>query len=96
MCPFPKLLDPVDDLPPATVITRVVRDGQKLIVRGTAIDNTGVKGVQVNGVAAKSLSRDFAEWEAVLENSRRSRRIEAQSEDIAGNVERTPMVLVVR
>jgi hypothetical protein len=94
--PFPQLLDPVDDLPPMTVITRVVRDGQKLIVRGTAIDNTGVKGVKVNGVAAKSLSHDFAEWEAVLKYSRRSPRIEAQSEDIAGNVERTPMVLVVR
>ncbi len=38
---FPKLLDPVDDLPPATVITQVAkREGGQLLVRGTTIPTT--------------------------------------------------------
>ncbi len=31
---FPKLLDPVDDLPPVTVITSIRNEGGKLVVRG--------------------------------------------------------------
>src|SRR5262249_11171351 len=47
---FPRLLDPVDDLPPATVITHVRRleDG-KVAVRGTTSDNGTVRRVLVNG-----------------------------------------------
>src|SRR5262249_8052956 len=65
---FPKLLDPVDDLPPATVITQARRvEGNKVIVRGTTADNGPVKRVLVNGRAARALRADFAEWEAVLD-----------------------------
>src|SRR5262249_28582996 len=46
---FPKLLDPVDDLPPTTVITHVRRAGDRLTVRGTTADNGTVKRVLVNG-----------------------------------------------
>ena len=49
---FPRLLDPVDDLPPATVITCVHREpGERgvstprLIVRGTTSDNGTVRRV---------------------------------------------------
>src|SRR5262249_24245607 len=52
---FPKLLDPVDDLPPTTVITHVQRIvGERgvstplLVVRGTNADNGPVKKVLVN------------------------------------------------
>src|SRR5262249_35441496 len=45
---FPKLLDPVDDLPPTTVITHVMDEGTGLVVRGTTADNGAVKKVVVN------------------------------------------------
>jgi hypothetical protein len=57
---FPKLLDPADDLPPATVITHVRRDGDRVAVRGTTSDNGAVKRVLVNGKAAKAVSPNFA------------------------------------
>jgi hypothetical protein len=92
---FPKLLDPVDDLPPATVITAVVAAaGGKVIVRGVASDNGVIAKVVVNGREAKSLCPNFSEWECVLEGvPRGSLRIEAHSEDAAGNVEKQPHVV---
>src|SRR5262249_11433768 len=63
---FPVLLEPVDDLPPPTVITHVKADGARVVVRGTTADNGVVKKVLVNGQAAKALAPNFAEWEAVL------------------------------
>src|SRR5262249_6806195 len=63
---FPKLLDPVDDLPPITVITHVVRQAGKLTVRGTTSDNGTVTRVLVNGTPARAVRPNFAEWEAVL------------------------------
>src|SRR5262249_55110769 len=50
---FPTLLEPVDDLPPATVITATRAEGGKLVVRGTSSDNGEVKRVLVNGTPAK-------------------------------------------
>ena len=91
---FPQLLDPVDDLPPATVITSVVRAGGKVTVRGTCIDNGTVKKVTVNGQGARSLAANFAEWEVVL--SGEAKQIEAWAEDMAGNVEQTPAVHMVK
>lgn len=91
---FPQLLDPVDDLPPATVITSVVRMKDKVVVRGTCVDNVGVKQVMVNGMAAKATSANFADWEAILDGD--AKRIEALAEDAAGNVEKTPAVHIVK
>ena len=42
---FPQLLDPVDDLPPATIITSVRKEGGKLLVRGVTQDNGEVATV---------------------------------------------------
>ena len=65
--PVPKLLDPVDDLPPTTVITHIRKSGGNLIVRGTTADNGTVAKVLVNGQPlARALAANFAEWEAVL------------------------------
>ena len=82
---FPKLLDPVDDLPPATVITQVSRtaDG-KWRIRGVASDNGVIKTVIVNGRPATATAPNFAEWEVVLEAAD---AITAHAEDAAGNVE---------
>jgi len=77
---FPELLSPVDDLPPATIITSV----SKGIVRGTTCDNGTVKRVLVNGREAKATAPNFAEWEIALEDLS---KVEAWAEDAAGNVE---------
>jgi hypothetical protein len=94
---FPTLLDPVDDLPPATVITHVgsLEDG-RLVVRGTTSDNGTVKRVRVNGQEARAVAANFADWEAVLTGVRPgTQKLVAEAEDGAGNVEKTPHVLLV-
>lgn len=77
---FPELLSPVDDLPPATVITSV----SKGVVRGSTCDNGVVKKVLVNGREAKATAPNFAEWEIALDDVA---KLEAWAEDAAGNVE---------
>lgn len=88
--PFPELLQPVDDLPPTTVITRVVRDGSKAKVFGTTADNGTVTKVTVNGKPAKATSPNYATWEIELDNPRGALALTAVAEDAAGNVEKTP------
>jgi RNA polymerase sigma factor (sigma-70 family) len=94
---FPKLLDPVDDLPPATVITHVRKaDGGRLVVRGSTSENGTVKKVLVNGREAKAVSANFAEWEVVLENVTPGElKLRAHAEDAAGNVEQRPHTFTV-
>jgi G8 domain len=93
---LPQPLDPVDDLPPATVITQTIRAGGKLTVRGITSDNGTVKRVLVNGREATATAPNFAEWEIVLETAKGAFKIEAGAEDAAGNIEKTPMVLMVK
>ncbi|MEK6233254.1 MAG: hypothetical protein N2C14_00930, partial [Planctomycetales bacterium] len=99
---FPKVLDPVDDLPPATVVTyppagatvRLV--GDALVVRGTTTDNVSTKRVVVNGVEAEDVDYGFHRWEAKLTGVKAGKlTITAFAEDEAGNVERTPHRLTV-
>ena len=94
---FPQLLDPVDDLPPTTVITGIRRDGDRVIVTGTTADNGTVKRVLVNGHEAKSLRDNFAEWEIALEGIPSGElKLEAHAEDAAGNIEPRPHVMTIR
>src|SRR5262249_10604387 len=87
--PFPNLLDPVDDLPPTTVITHVVRKSPaQVVVRGTAADNGAIKRVLVNGKEAKAVRPNFAEWEAVLDGVAPGAKLSAHAEDASGNVEK--------
>jgi hypothetical protein len=91
---YPKPLDPVDDLPPLTVITHVRRlPGGKLEVRGSTADNGTVKKVTVNGRPARAVRAHFAEWVVVLEGG--GLKVSAAAEDAAGNVEKRPHVLQV-
>lgn len=91
---FPQLLDPVDDLPPTTVIMYVRKQaGGKLLVRGVTADNGTVKRVVVNGQDAKAISPNFAEWEIVVTDAP---RIVAHGEDVAGNIEKRGHELTVR
>ncbi|HUR53702.1 MAG TPA: hypothetical protein VMZ71_06205, partial [Gemmataceae bacterium] len=85
---FPQPLSIVDDLPPTSVITHVVRNGAKVTVRGSTADNGTVKAVKVNGKDVNSLSPNFAEWEITLEGAT---EVKAVAEDTAGNVEKNPM-----
>jgi hypothetical protein len=88
---FPELLNPVDDLPPATVITHVRREGDKLIVRGSTSDNGVVQDVFVNGTLAESKSPNFAEWKATVPVSSAKSRdgisLRAHAVDEARNTE---------
>jgi hypothetical protein len=93
---FPQAPVLVDDLPPATVITRVSRSGAKLTVRGTCTDNGTVKGVTVNGKNANATAPNFTEWEIVFDTPDGTVKLEAKAEDTAGNVEKTPAVVTVK
>jgi hypothetical protein len=88
---FPAPLDPVDDLPPSTVITdiRFTAPGA-LNVRGTTADDGTVEGVSVNGRDAVASRPNFAEWEAVVPFRGRAGTISAFARDAAGNVEPRP------
>jgi hypothetical protein len=93
---FPNPLQPVDDLPPVTVITHVRKVPGKVVVRGTTSDNGSVRRVLVNGRQAQALTPNFAEWEIVLEDSGAAEmRLVAHAEDAAGNVEQVPHALNV-
>lgn len=94
---LPKVLDPVDDLPPTTVITHVSRPANgKVTVRGTTADNGPVRRVVVNGHPARATVANFAEWEITLDAPAGALRLQAHAEDAAGNVERRPHDLRVR
>ena len=86
--PWPELLHPVDDLPPATVIlsTRKQADG-KLLVRGVTQDNGDVTEVTVNGQRAKILTQHagVADWEITVPAAK---ELLAIARDQAGNAER--------
>jgi hypothetical protein len=87
---FPTLLEPVDDLPPATMITSVRASKGKRIVRGVAHDNGEIAAVTVNGRPAKILSAEsgVATWEIILDGPRDG-AVVAKSIDKAGNEEQT-------
>jgi hypothetical protein len=87
---FPQLLDPVDDLPPATLVTSVRKDGSKVLVRGVTTDNGEVASVRVNGKPAKIVAQraGVADWEIALEASGAD-EVTAKATDKAGNAERT-------
>ena len=89
--PFPQLLDPVDDLPPSTVITSVTPVREGWLIRGSASDNGEIKQVTVNGVAARAVRGNFAEWETILKsNSSNPDVLSSLATDAAGNVEKLP------
>ena len=69
---FPTLLDPVDDLPPATLITSVRLNGGKVHVRGVSHDNGFLEGVTVNGAKATILSATagVVDWEITIDQPR--------------------------
>ena len=94
--PFPDLLDPIDDLPPATVITSVRREAGKLLVRGVTQDNGDIASVNVNGHSARIVSSHpgVVDWETTLDAAT-VKTVTASAKDQAGNVEQMPARFVV-
>ncbi|HEV8377710.1 MAG TPA: G8 domain-containing protein [Tepidisphaeraceae bacterium] len=92
---FPTLLEPVDDAPPATIITSVVRDGEEMKVRGVSQDNGEIDRVLVNGSKAelKQSAPGVVDWEVKV---KRSDVVEAKAVDGAGNEEKMPQRRLLR
>ncbi len=89
---FPNLLDPVDDLPPITVITHLSRKEEQWLVRGTTTDNGRIKRVLVNGQPARFLAANSSEWEVRIRRTPAA-TITAHAEDMAGNIETCPHIV---
>ena len=91
---WPRLLDPVDDLPPATIITALQRTGTALRVSGVTHDNGEIAEVLVNGRPATvvrsvaGVTDWFAEFAEVPGDG-----FVAGARDAAGNQEQTPHIL---
>ncbi len=89
---FPAPLDPIDDRPPVSVITRVdpIRDRQ-LVVHGMTADDGTVRTVRVNGQAARALAPNYSQWEVALKGlASGPLLVVATAEDEAGNTEQNP------
>jgi hypothetical protein len=86
--PFPTLLDPIDDLPPATLITSVRGRGDELYVRGVTQDDGKVAAVTVNGKAARIITSHagVTDWEITFEQNE-TEAVTATATDAAGNTE---------
>ncbi len=85
---FPQLLDPMDDLPPATVILSARKQANgKLLVRGVTQDNVHVAEVTVNGARATIVTQQagIADWEITLTATK---ELTASARDSSGNAER--------
>ena len=93
---WPEILDPVDDVPPATVVTSVRRKGDRLVVAGTTHDNGGIVAVRVNGVDAASMLRcaGVLDWRVSIPVPADG-EVVAAARDKAGNKERNPHRLTV-
>jgi hypothetical protein len=85
---WPKLLDPVDDLPPATIVLSVRAVGDTLLVRGVTHDNSDIRAVKVNGQDASILAMQagVADWQIELPRPADG-TLRAWAIDAAGNVE---------
>ena len=87
---WPKLLDAVDDIPPATIITSVRRDRGTLIVQGVSHDNGDIAWVTVNDKKVKVVSTNagVVDWQVTL-GEPASDKLIAFAKDKADNVEQT-------
>ena len=85
-----------DDMPPTTVITSAVRDGNLVVVKGSTADTSDLRRVTVNGRPARSTRGSFAEWEIALDApAGKPFEVTATSEDVHGHVEPRPHVVRV-
>jgi hypothetical protein len=86
--PFPQFPKLVDDLPPFSVITRIQKEGGKVLVEGVSSDNGLITKVLVNGREASSVTSNFANWKIILDEISSGGIVEAKAVDAAGNEEK--------
>ena len=88
---FPELLWPVDDQPPATLITQIRVVGHQRIVSGVSHDNGEVALVTVNGQPASIVAQQagIADWTITLD-APADGHWSAHAQDRDGNQERMP------
>jgi hypothetical protein len=95
---FPELLEPVDDLPPATLITslRSLPDGM-MEVTGVTHDNGEIKAVLVNGTSAdlRASAPGVVDWTVRCKGSAQE-KVSAVAVDVAGNREKTAAEVVLQ
>ncbi|MES2792962.1 MAG: G8 domain-containing protein [Planctomycetota bacterium] len=85
-----------DSLPPTTMITSAVRDGNIVRIRGSVADTSDIKRVTVNNRPAQITRGSYAEWEITLEAPSGSPlEVSAVSEDVNGHVEQSPHLVRV-
>jgi hypothetical protein len=91
---WPEPLDPIDDLPPATIVTLVTRDGDLLRVTGVSHDNGEIDAVVVNGLPATIDGRNcgVVDW-SIAVSPAPDGTITAFGIDESGNVEQTAHVV---
>lgn len=94
---WPQLLNPVDDLPPATIILSVRRKRDKLLVKGVSHDNGVIRSVRVNGQDAKLdiIQAGMVDWTVRLPLPKDG-RVAAAAVDEAGNRETLAHVVFVK
>ncbi len=87
---WPNLLEPVDDIPPATIITSVLRKNGRLLVKGISHDNGEIVAIKVNGQTATSdaAGAGVVDWHIELDAAK-TNSLKAQATDAAGNTEQT-------
>lgn len=93
---WPKLLDPVDDLPPVSVILSAVRENGKWIVRGISHDNGAIVSVQVNQVNARVVasSSGVVDWKVTIDEPEDG-LVSAFAHDDSENIEATAHVTLL-
>lgn len=93
---FAAIVGFVDDFPPVTVITKIDRTGDEVVVRGVTSDCSEIRRVLVNGRPARPVRGSLSEWEAVLPASPgKPLTVTARAEDAAGNLEIRPHQVAV-
>jgi hypothetical protein len=94
---WPQLLSPVDDLPPATVILSVRRQGDRLLIKGVSHDNGAIRSVTVNGQDAQLdvIQPGLVDWTVQIPMPKDG-RVVAAAVDQAGNREALAHVVVVK
>jgi G8 domain len=91
---FPTLLEPKDDVAPATMITSVRSEGGALRVRGVSHDDGTVAKVIVNGTEANLVTQHagVADWQVTVAAAD---KVTALARDAAGNREKRGHVQAV-
>jgi hypothetical protein len=85
-----------DTMPPVTMITSAIRNGNLIVVRGSVADTSDIKHVTVNGQRARATRGSFAEWDITLEaQSGKRLEVSAHAEDVRGHVEKSGHKIVV-